>query len=82
MDNQDELVTVAKYENSFDAELDKLTLDNAGIESVLLGQDLVGMLTYGVPSITIQLQVRQKDAEKARQMLAEKESVEDDESNV
>jgi len=78
MREDEKLVTVGEYENTFDAELAKLTLDNAGVESVILGQELVGMLVYGVPSLTIKLQVRQADIEKAKQILAEKEPLTDD----
>ncbi len=79
MHDDQTLVTIEKFENSFDAELAKTALDDAGIESVLLGEDLVGNLTYGVPSIVIELQVRQKDADPARQVLAERQPLEDDE---
>ena len=78
MRDDENLVTVAEYENSFDAELGKLALDNAGIQSVLVGQDLVGNLTYGVPSITIELQVRQRDEKQARTVLDEREPLEDE----
>jgi hypothetical protein len=71
-DNQ-KLVTVAEFENSFDANLAKLTLDNAGIDSVILGEPLVVNITYGIPSVTVQLQVRQEDAEKAKHILREEE---------
>lgn len=81
MSDDQTLVTIEQFENSFDAELAKVALDDAGIESVLLGGDLVNMVTYGVPSITIELQVRQKDVERARQVLAEKEPLEEDENN-
>jgi hypothetical protein len=76
MRDDEKLVTVAEYENSFDAELGKLALDNAEIQSVLVGQNLVGNLTYGEASIMVELQVCEADAERARQVLAEKEPLE------
>lgn len=76
MRDDEKLVTVAEYENSFDAELGKLALDNAEIQSVLVGQNLVGNLTYGEASIMVELQVREADAERAKQVLAEKEPLE------
>jgi hypothetical protein len=78
MHDDQTLVTIETFENSFDAELGKLALENAGIAAVLVGQDLVGNLTYGVPSIMIELQVREADAVKAKQVLDEKEPLEDD----
>lgn len=82
MDNDETLVTIDEFENSFDAKLAKVALDDAGIESVLLGEDLVNMVTYGIPSITIELQVRKRDAERAKQILAERQPLEDDESDA
>jgi len=79
MHDDETLITIEEFENSFDAKLAKVALDDAGIESVLLGEDLVNMVTYGVPSITIELQVRQRDVEQALQVLAEREPLEDDE---
>lgn len=74
MHEDEKLVTVGEYENSFDADLAKLTLDNAGIQSVVLGRDLAANLTYNPAIFHIEIQVAQSDAEKARQVLAEESS--------
>lgn len=69
--SEDKLVTVAEFVNSFDANLAKMTLDNAGIQSVLLGEHLVANMIYGIPAVTIELQVCQSEAERAKQLLNE-----------
>lgn len=78
MRENEKLVTVQEFENTFDAELGKIALDSAGVESVIVGDNLVTTMVYGVPSITVELQVRQSDVEKAKQILAEKNEVSDE----
>jgi len=73
MSKDDKLVTIAEFENSFDADLAKLTLDNAGIESVILGKDLAANLTYNTAIFNVELQVFEKDAERAKEILAQQE---------
>lgn len=68
---EDSLITIAEFENSFDANLAKMTLEAEGIKSVLLGEHLVANMICGIPSVTIELQVRESDAEQAKQLLAE-----------
>jgi len=58
-----------EYENTFDAELAKLELGNAGIECVIVGDNLVTNMVLGIPSIIIELQVMADDIEKAKQVL-------------
>ena len=41
MRDDQKLVPIAEFEGSFDAELAKLALENAGIESVVFGEDLL-----------------------------------------
>lgn len=71
----DALVTIAEFENSFDANLAKTILDSAGIQSVLLGEHLVANMICGIPSITIELQVRESDAVQAKHVLAEEQEM-------
>ena len=71
MREDEKLVTIAKFESGFDAELAKVTLENAGIESVVFGEDLVVNMPTIEP-IYIELKVFEKDADRARQVLAEK----------
>ena len=68
LDDQ-KLVTIEEYENTFDAELAKLELGNAGIECVIVGDNLVTNMVLGIPSIIIELQVMADDVEKAKQVL-------------
>ncbi|MHC4553433.1 MAG: putative signal transducing protein, partial [Planctomycetota bacterium] len=58
------------------------TLENAGIEAVVFGEDLVTNLPH-INAIKVELQVFEKDAEKAKQILAEKaeQGDENDESD-
>ena len=79
MHEDEKLVTIAKFESGFDAELAKVTLENAGIESVVFGEDLVVNMPTIEP-IYIELKVFEKDADQARQVLAEKTPLDGDEN--
>ena len=79
MRENEKLVTIAKFESGFDAELAKVTLENAGIESVVFGEDLVVNMPTIEP-IYIELKVFEKDADRARQVLAEKTPLDGDEN--
>ena len=79
MHEDEKLVTIAKFESGFDAELAKVTLENAGIESVVFGEDLVVNMPTIEP-IYIELKVFEKDADRARQVLAEKTPLDGDEN--
>jgi hypothetical protein len=76
----EKLVTIAEFESGFDAELAKVTLDNAGIESVVFGGDLVANMPTIEP-IQIELQVFENDAERAKQVLAEKQPLDDSDND-
>ena len=78
-DNQ-KLVPIAEFEGSFDAELAKLALENAGIESVVFGGDLLAVLPH-INAIKVELRVFEADVERAKQILAEREPLEDSESD-
>ena len=71
MDEEKKLVTIAEFDNSFDADLAKLALDNAGIKSVVLGEDLTANLTFNTAIFHVEIQVMEDDVEKAKQVLAE-----------
>jgi hypothetical protein len=80
MRENEKLVKIAEFESGFDAELAKVTLEDAGIESVVFGEDLVvNMPTIG--PIYIELKVFEKDADRAKQVLAEKTPLKEDDSN-
>ena len=77
MREDEKLVAIAEFEGSFDAELAKLALENAGIEAVVFGEDLVTMLPH-INAIRVELQVFERDVKKAKQVLAERAEEGDD----
>ena len=81
MREDEKLVAIEVFEDSLDAEAAKEVLAEAGIESVVVGNNLVTNMIPGVPSFAIELQVCQSDVERAKQILKEKEVLEDNESN-
>jgi len=80
MHDDEKLVSIAEFESSFDAELAKLSLENEGIESVVFGEDLVTMLPH-INAIKVELRVFEPDAQRAKEVLAKKEPLEDEDSN-
>ena len=79
MRDDEKLVKIAEFDSEFDAELAKLALDNAGIESVVFGEGISSIKPYTSTEFNIELQVFEKDVEQARQILAEKAEQGDDE---
>jgi hypothetical protein len=77
MHDEEKLVTIAEYENGFDAELAKVTLEHAGISAVILGEDISTIKPYSSTPFNVELQVFEKDVEQAKQVLAEKQPLED-----
>ena len=63
----DKLVTIAKFTDSIQASLAQQLLTDFGIESVIAGQNAAGL--YGIPAMSSELQVRQSQAEQAREIL-------------
>ena len=70
----DELVTIATFANSFQANLAKGELQGEGIHSVVAGEDPGGTLAFMTSSIGVKLCVRQEDEKASRQVLDELES--------
>ena len=78
MRDNEKLVTIARFENSFDAELAKLALDNAGIACHLAGIGLSVNMPY--PSVvTVEMQVFESDIERAMELLEQRDAVEEPE---
>lgn len=78
MREHEKLVTIARYETGFDAEVARLTLENEGIACTLAGLDLAVNMPY--PNvITVDVQVFESDAERARAVLEAVESGQADE---
>lgn len=69
----DELVTVERFYNEFEAGLAKITLDNGGIDSVVVGGDVNMMLPH-VEDFGVELKVMAKDVEKAKAILESQKS--------
>ena len=80
MKDDQKLVPIAEFEGSFDSELAKLALENAGIESVVFGGDLLAVLPH-INAIKVELRVFEDDVERARQVLADMEPLGDSESD-
>lgn len=68
-DENDELVTVGQFNETFEAELAKGRLDSAGIESFLAGENTAAL--YGTGLGGLQLQVKPADEADARNILAD-----------
>lgn len=72
MREKEALVTVAEFENDFDAEIARVALETGGIRAVVLGGDLVANMPP-LQEVRLRLQVLAGDAEKALQILQEME---------
>lgn len=66
---EDKLVTIAEYESGFEAELARVRLEEEGIEAIVVGGDLVANMPT-IEVIRVELQVFDKDAQKAAQIIA------------
>ncbi len=66
---EDKLVTVGEFETGFEAELVKVRLEEQGVEAIVVGEDLVANMPT-IERIKIELQVFEKDAQKAAQIIA------------
>ncbi len=66
---EDKLVTIAEYETDFEAELAKVRLEEEGIDAIVVGSDLVANMPT-IEVIKVELQVFEKDAQKAAQIIA------------
>jgi hypothetical protein len=78
MRDDEKLVTIAHFDNSFDAELAKLALDNAEIPCHLAGIGLSVNMPY--PSVvTVEMQVFESDMERAMELLEQRDAVEEPE---
>jgi hypothetical protein len=80
-DQDEELVTIAKFLEPVNAQLAKGVLESAGIRSFLQGENANSMLAF---AFRARLQVERRDETAARELLAELiaeegEGVEDDE---
>ena len=64
----DRLVTVAESEQDFEAEMARIALENAEIEATIIGGDLLANMPTIEP-IRLELQVFEKDAQKAVEVL-------------
>ncbi len=81
MREDQKLVQIAEFENAFDAELSKVMLENAGIESIVVGEDIGTIKPFSTTSFNVELQVFEKDVERAKEILAKQEPLEDEDSD-
>lgn len=65
---KDKLVTIARFDSPFDAELAKTSLESSDIEAVVLGADLVANM-FTIDAIKVELQVFQEDVSRAMEVL-------------
>jgi len=63
----DKLITIATFTDSIQASLAKQQLDNAGIKSLLAGENAANI--YTIPAVPTQLQVLESQAKKAMEIL-------------
>jgi len=66
----DELVTVAEFNTAFEAEAAKDYLEDNDIKAIVVGEDLMSMMVP-IPEVSVDLQVFEKDAERAKVVLEE-----------
>ena len=65
---KDKLVTIAEFEQDYEAEMVRVALKEAGIESTVLGGDLLANMPALSP-IRIQIQVFGRDVDRAQEIL-------------
>jgi hypothetical protein len=65
---KDKLVTIARFDSPFDAELARTSLESNDIEAVVLGGDLVANM-FTIDAIKVELQVFQEDVSRAMEVL-------------
>jgi 4-alpha-glucanotransferase len=80
MREDQKLISIAEFEGSFDAELAKLALEKEGIKSTVFGEDLVTMLPH-INAIRVELRVFEEDVERAKEILAKHEPLDNSESD-
>jgi hypothetical protein len=71
----DKLVTIAKFSDSFEANLAKQVLADFGIEAVVTGENVANL--YIVPLHPVELQVRESQSQRAQEILESGDTQED-----
>lgn len=74
----DRLIKIAEFDNSFDAELAKVTLENEGIRATIVGDNLSAIQPYSFPN-AVEVHVFESDAQRAIGILNEKQSLPEEE---
>ena len=75
MKEEQKLITIGQYESGFEAKQVKIALEDEGIEAVVLGDNLGAGIPYSARNDYIELQVFEKDIERAEQILDEMEKL-------
>ncbi|MBL7215569.1 MAG: DUF2007 domain-containing protein [Phycisphaerae bacterium] len=81
MDKDEKLVTIAEFSDDLQAHMMRIELEAAGIEVFVMGDQLMSVVPKaGIPRVEVC--VRASDVEKVKQVLAEQEPLEDDETDA
>lgn len=70
MNEDQKLVTIGQFESAFEAEQAKIALEDEGISTIVLGDNLGTSIPYSSRTDYVELQVFEKDQERAKQILA------------
>jgi hypothetical protein len=66
----DRLIKIAEFDNGFEAELARVTLENEGIRATVMGDSLSAIQPYSFPN-AVELHVLESDAQRAIAILNE-----------
>ena len=65
---EDNLITIARFTDNIKAEMAKQLLDDFGIKAILTGQRVTSWFGF-LPTVAVELQVKESDAERALEVL-------------
>ena len=83
MKENQKLVTIARFENEFEAQQAKIPLEEAGIHAVICGEILGGAgFPYTGKANFVELQVFEEDREQAEAILEEQLGTADEDENM
>ncbi|MCC5944242.1 MAG: DUF2007 domain-containing protein [Bernardetiaceae bacterium] len=72
------MVTVKTYNNAMEAHLGRVMLEQAQIQAVVFNEESILINPFYNTTIGVRLNVREEDAERAREILAQEGSKEQD----
>ena len=77
MKENQKLITIARFENGFEAQLAKVSLEESGIHAVIFGETLGSAFPYSGKQNYVELQVFEEDRAQAEKLLDEKQALEE-----